>query len=197
MVQPARLAVTLACRVNEGEAARLTHAIGLHAPEKPLLEGNRDRLREPNADKTAGRDRVTGADQAHRLRRGPDLARGVVRHLQGRSGIRVHVSPRSEKEDAATQHWTNTADAMPSHGSSASPAGASTHAGSGRVPAMAIRSTRRSRFPLPWRAYREPVSNPTATLVRHWSNTGPTLFQHWPNTGRTLAQRWPNTPTLA
>src|SRR5215470_15650029 len=101
MVEPARLAVALACGVNEGETGRLPHALVLHAPDKPLFERDGDGFCEPDADKTTRCDCVTGADQAHRLRCGPDLV-GVLRPLQARSSIRVHGAPRL-KRNAATK----------------------------------------------------------------------------------------------
>jgi hypothetical protein len=49
--------------------------IGLLAFEKEFLERNGDVLGEADADEAAGRDRITVADQAHRLPGGDDSSR--------------------------------------------------------------------------------------------------------------------------
>src|SRR5262245_43817225 len=98
MVEAALLAVALACRVDEREAARPAHAVALRAGEEPLFQSDGDRLRESDADKTARRDGVARANEAHRLVRRPDLPVGPRRRrLQAWCGIRAHGSPRSKR----------------------------------------------------------------------------------------------------
>ena len=94
MVEPAFLAVALACRINQTEAARLADATLLGAVEKALFQRDGDRLCKADADEAAGRDRVARADQAHRLARGRDLPVGLAgrRAKAGDSGAE-HGSP--------------------------------------------------------------------------------------------------------
>ena len=88
VVEPPLLAVTLAGGIEEAEVARATEAVRvfLLAFEEEFLEGDGDVLGEADADEAAGGDRVTVADQAHRLA-GRNYLAGVGGAQRGGHGV--------------------------------------------------------------------------------------------------------------
>ena len=71
MVQSALLAVTLACRIDQRQIARMAgrRGFGVARGDEPLLDGDSDFLSEADADEASGRQRVAIADEFHRVGR--------------------------------------------------------------------------------------------------------------------------------
>ena len=80
MVEPAVLAVPLSRGVDETQPARLAATVAAtgRAFEEACLERDGNRLRKADADKAAGGNRVSGADEPRRLARRLDLALAPV-----------------------------------------------------------------------------------------------------------------------
>ena len=75
VIEPAFLAVALACGIDQREIARLVDRRGvlLRLRQVERLQRHRDLFGETDADEAAGRDRVAVADEADRLLRADDL----------------------------------------------------------------------------------------------------------------------------
>ena len=76
VIEAAMLAVALAGGIDQRQVRRLALRVGrvAFAGEIKRFERDGDFLGKADADKAAGGDRVAVADEAHRLRRGDDLA---------------------------------------------------------------------------------------------------------------------------
>ena len=96
VVEPARLAIALASRVDESEPVRFANAVGAHlrAIKETCLKRDGDVLSKTDADEASRRNRVARANKAHSIAGRDDLTSALrAQCLEALFSLVVHEYP--------------------------------------------------------------------------------------------------------